>query len=64
MDVSAGSLLGGLFEMLPEQLTDDGIAVVRTHRQVTLLEQYGKMSVIDRRQWAAMEVSILAVSKK
>lgn len=64
MDVSGVSPLGGLIEMLPEQLTDDGIVVVRTHRQVTLLGRYGKMSVIDRRGWGTMEISILAMSEK
>ena len=59
MDVSIDSPLGKLLIILNEQVTSEGIVVVRTQKQVTLLERYGKLEVIDRRQWGNMAVTIL-----
>ena len=58
-DASADSPLGGLLALLGEQLATHGIVVVRTRRQTNLLERYGKLGVIDRRQWGTMAVTIL-----
>ena len=59
MDVQADSALGGLLNLLGEQVVDDGIAVVRTEHKVSLLDRYGRFEVIERRQWGTMTVTIL-----
>jgi len=51
--------LSGLLDVLGGQVTDEGIVVVRTHKDVTLLEEYGRFGVIDRRRWGTMTVTIL-----
>ena len=58
-DVQAGSPLGGLLTLLSEQVSPDGIVVVRTHKRTELLEQYGRLEIIDRRRWGTMAVTIL-----
>jgi len=58
-DVQAGSPLGGLLTLLGEQVSPDGIVVVRTHKRTELLEQYGRFQIIDRRRWGTMAVTIL-----
>jgi 16S rRNA (guanine966-N2)-methyltransferase len=59
MNVQADSPLGGLLDLLGEQVTDNGIVVVRTSREVSLLEQYGQFQIAERRRWGTMVVSIL-----
>lgn len=59
MDVQAGSPLSGLLDSLGPQAAADAIIVVRTSRKVSLLEQYGKFRIIDRRRWGTMAVTIL-----
>jgi 16S rRNA (guanine966-N2)-methyltransferase len=58
-DVSKGSRLSGLLNLLGEQSITEGIVVVRTHRLTDLLEQYGRLEVIERRLWGTMAVTIL-----
>ena len=58
-DVQAESALSGLLNLLPEQLNEDGIVVVRTHKDVELLEEYGLLKVLQRRIWGTMAVTIL-----
>ena len=58
-DVQAESALSGLLNLLPEQLSEDGIVVVRTHKSVELLEEYGQLKVLQRRIWGTMAVTIL-----
>ena len=58
------SLLGKLLILLSEQLSPNGIAIVRTEKRVDLLEQYGRLKVIERRQWGTMAVTILQRSSK
>ena len=58
-DVSADSPLGGLLVLLEEQLALHGIVVVRTNKRTNLLERYGRLGVIDRREWGTMAVTIL-----
>ncbi|MFZ2147303.1 MAG: RsmD family RNA methyltransferase [Sedimentisphaerales bacterium] len=62
-DVQADSALGGLLNLLGEQVAGDGIVVVRTDQKVSLLEQYGEFRVIERRQWGTMAVTILSKSE-
>jgi 16S rRNA (guanine966-N2)-methyltransferase len=57
-DVEDGSALGGLMLILGEQLSDEGVVVVRTERRTELLEQYGRFEAIERRQWGTMAVNI------
>ena len=58
-DTGVGSPLSGLLDLLQEQVADDGLVVVRTERCITLLDGYGRLQVIERRQWGTMAVTIL-----
>ena len=58
-ETKVGSPLSKLLVLLTEQLSPDGIVVVRTERRIELLEQYGQLGVIERRQWGTMAVTIL-----
>jgi 16S rRNA (guanine(966)-N(2))-methyltransferase RsmD len=58
-DVSGPSQLGKMMEILPDQLADDGIVVVRTQKRVELMGIYGQLKVIDRRVWGSMNIAIL-----
>ena len=59
MDVQSSSALSGLMDLLGEQVAGDGIVVVRTGQNVSLLERYGEFRVIERRRWGTMAVTIL-----
>lgn len=52
--------LAGLLELLPQQITDDGLVVVRTEKGVNLLDRYGTLKIIDKRIWSTMAVAFLA----
>ncbi len=58
-EVDAGSSLADLLRILGDQVAHGGIVVVRTHRSVTLLNDYGSFHVVDRRQWGTMSVVLL-----
>jgi 16S rRNA (guanine966-N2)-methyltransferase len=62
-NVQADSPLGGLLVLLGEQVAADGIVIVRTSREVSLLERYGQFQVAERRQWGTMAITILEKSK-
>jgi 16S rRNA (guanine966-N2)-methyltransferase len=62
-NVQVDSPLSGLFELLDEQVANDGIVVVRTSSDVTLLEQYRQFQVAERRKWGTMAVTILEKNK-
>jgi 16S rRNA (guanine966-N2)-methyltransferase len=62
-NVDSDSPLAGLLDMLGEQVTDDGMVIVRASRDVSLLNQYGQFRVADRRQWGTMAVTILTKTK-
>jgi len=55
-EVGAGSSLAELLHILEDQVVAGGVLVVRTHRGVTLLDEYGAFQVIDRRQWGTMSI--------
>jgi 16S rRNA G966 N2-methylase RsmD len=57
-ETKEGSPLSKLLVLLSEQSSLDGIVVVRTERRTELLEQYGRLKVIERRQWGTMAVTI------
>ena len=58
-DVGADSPLAGLLELVCEQVADEAIIVVRTHRRTNLLEEYGRLSTMDQRRWGTMVVTLL-----
>lgn len=58
-DVGDRSLLSSLMVLLAEQLTEDGIVVVRTHKRIELLVRYGRFEIIDKRLWGTMAITIL-----
>ena len=61
-NVGAGSTLGGLLDLLVDQAIEGGIVVIRTGRDVSLLDRYGRFEISERRQWGTMAVTILAKS--
>ena len=58
-DMGAGSPVAGLFELVCEQAADDAIIMARTHRRTSLLDEYSRLKVIDRREWGTMAVTLL-----
>ncbi len=58
-DVRVGSPLGRLLTSVSEQVVPEGFVVVRTRKRTELLEQYGRLDVIERRKWGTMAVTIL-----
>lgn len=58
-----GSALGGLLDVLDEQVTACGIVVVRTSGDVTFLERYGQFQIVERRHWGTMAVTIMSKGK-
>ena len=53
------SRLGKLLVMLCEQAAEGAIIVVRTNKRAELLENYGTLNIIDRREWGTMAVTLL-----
>jgi 16S rRNA (guanine(966)-N(2))-methyltransferase RsmD len=62
--VGDDSPLSKLLAILINQLTPDGTVVVRTRKNIQLLEQYGQLHVIERRQWGTMAVTLLQKTSK
>lgn len=62
-ETGLNSRLGGLLLLLVEQITDDGLVVVRTEKKVNLLDSYGDLKIIDKRIWSSMAVAFLALRK-
>jgi len=58
-EVGGGSSLAELLDILGSQVTPGGVVVVRTHRSVTPLDDYGRFHAVDRRQWGTMAVVLL-----
>lgn len=58
-EVGRGSSLAGLLDVLQEQVIACGLVVVRSHRNAALLEDYGWLHVLDRRQWGTMSIVLL-----
>lgn len=57
--VDSASPLAHLLDMLSQQVSSEGFVVVRTRQGVQLLRRYGSFSIIERRQWGTMQVTIL-----
>ena len=62
-NVRADSPLSGLLDLWVDQVAANGIVVVRTSKDVTLLDQYGQFQIEERREWGTMAVTILVKSK-
>ena len=62
-DASPKSCLAGLLELLCEQVKDTAVVVVRTDRRTNLLDEYGKLRIIDRRRWGSMAVILLQLAR-
>jgi len=60
-DVGEQSSLADLLRTLQKQVVAKGVVVVRTHRRVTMLEDYGPFHAIDRRRWGTMSIVLLQV---
>jgi 16S rRNA (guanine966-N2)-methyltransferase len=58
-EVGRGSSLAGLLDVLQQQVSPGGVVVVRSHRNTALLEGYGGLHVLDRRQWGTMSIVLL-----
>ncbi|MEN6385960.1 MAG: 16S rRNA (guanine(966)-N(2))-methyltransferase RsmD [Phycisphaerales bacterium] len=56
-EADVNSRLAELMEILPEQITDDGLVVVRTEKMVKMPERYGLLNTIDNRIWGKMSVT-------
>ena len=54
-----GSPLSDLLNLLNDHVAANGISIVRTNRDVSLLERYGSFITIERRRWGTMAVTIL-----
>jgi hypothetical protein len=44
-------------------VTDDGIIIVRTSRDISPIERYGQLQVAERRRWGTMAITIFEKSK-
>jgi len=62
-NVRADSPLSCLLDLWVDQVAANGIVVVRTSKDVTLLDQYGQFRIEERREWGTMAVTVLAKSK-
>jgi len=59
MKAKTGSPLSGLLDLLNGQLVAGGIVVVRTHKRTELSQRYGRLAILEQRQWGTMAVTIL-----
>ncbi|MHC4168562.1 MAG: RsmD family RNA methyltransferase, partial [Planctomycetota bacterium] len=59
MDTGGDSPLADLLDLWVDQVTADAIVVVRTSKEVTLPDQYGRFQIQERREWGTMAVTIL-----
>jgi 16S rRNA (guanine966-N2)-methyltransferase len=58
-EVGERSSLADLLQVLQGQVVARGVVVVRTHRRVSVLEDYGPFHAVDRRQWGTMSIVLL-----
>jgi 16S rRNA (guanine(966)-N(2))-methyltransferase RsmD len=58
-DAGENSPLSRLLVMLAEQLSPAGLVIVRTEKRVQLLEQYGRLQLMQSRRWGSMAISFL-----
>lgn len=58
-EVGEHSSLSDLLQILQDQVVARGVIVVRTHRRVAVLDDYGAFHAVDRRQWGTMSIVLL-----
>jgi 16S rRNA (guanine966-N2)-methyltransferase len=58
-DAQSGSPLSDLLNSLNEKVTPEGIVIVRTSSDVTILDNYSTLKAIERRKWGTMNVNFL-----
>jgi 16S rRNA (guanine966-N2)-methyltransferase len=58
-EVGEHSSLADLLQVLQGQVVTRGVVVVRTHRRVSVLEDYGSFHAVDRRAWGTMSIVLL-----
>ncbi len=58
-DCGEGSRVWKLLLLLCGQVAEGGVVTVRAHKLTHLLDEYGRLKVIDRREWGNMAVTIL-----
>lgn len=58
-EVDEHSSLAELLQVLQDQVVARGVVVVRTHRDVSVLDDYGLFHAVDRRAWGTMSVVLL-----
>jgi 16S rRNA (guanine966-N2)-methyltransferase len=57
--VGKDSSLERLLLILPQQMAAGAMVIVRTHKCTDLLDEYGKLKIIERRKWGNMAITIL-----
>ncbi len=57
--VGEHSSLAELLQVLEDQVVAKGVVVVRTHRRVAVLDDYGPFHAVDRREWGTMSIVLL-----
>jgi len=58
-NVGQDSDLAKLLDILPDQVADSGLVIVRTEKGIELLDNYGIFEVIEKRSWGTMNIAIL-----
>ena len=58
-EVGSGSSLADLLRILENQVAARGVIVVRTRRDVALLDRYGRFRIADQRRWGTMSITLL-----
>lgn len=51
-----GTKVYGLMKLIDMQVKEDAIVILRTHLRALVLELYGGMELIDKREWGNMKV--------
>ncbi len=62
-DTGPQSALGGIMDILNSQLSAAAMVVVRTEINTVLPESYGRIKILERREWGSMAINILLVGK-
>jgi 16S rRNA (guanine966-N2)-methyltransferase len=57
------SPITGLMNLLSEQVRDGGFVILRTASKTVLPDQYGKLKLLERRQWGTMTCMIYTKAK-
>jgi 16S rRNA (guanine966-N2)-methyltransferase len=62
-EVGRDSSLERLLLILPEQMVSGAMVIVRTHKCTDLLDEYGRLKIIERRKWGNMAITMLGCKK-